>query len=333
MEQVMDTEPPHRLADTSHRVSFEQVCRIVATNTPGGQIRLDLEVVSLGMERSKSGQVATGFDSEQGGEVFDDHGYVPVLRRLVGGKMRFLVSPEGRVLKADGVSEWVERALGPGGRAASVRRLLSTNAVRTLTVVTNADGTTRTNVETSVRLAARPGSAEAAGAGAPAAAPAVRSSVASAVRTFFTVDLFKQFLEFSFLPSAAVRPGERWTVQGETPFVGRGKPRYNAGVTFTGWQRQRGTNCARLDFKGTIAQRASRSAKQDGTLHGSAWIDVEAQFPNAMVLFKDAAFPASANAKASDTNEVADAAAPKRIQQSVAFHLLSVRPTAEAAAP
>jgi hypothetical protein len=105
LDQVMDTDPPNRIADTSHRISFEQVCRIVATNTPGGQVRLDLEVLSLGMERSKSGQMSTGFDSEQGGETFDDHGYVPVLRRMVGGKMRFLVSPQGRVLKADGVSE------------------------------------------------------------------------------------------------------------------------------------------------------------------------------------------------------------------------------------
>jgi hypothetical protein len=163
--------------------------------------------------------------------------------------------------------------------------------------------------------------------------PAVRASVASALRGFFTTDLFKQFLEFSFLPAAPVRAGDRWPAKGETPFVGRGKPAYQAEVKFTGWQRQAGTNCVRLDIQGTIAQRASRSAKKDGVLQGTAWIDVESQFPALVALHKDAGFPASATAKASDTNDLADAASPRRITQDVGIRLLSLRPTGEASAP
>ena len=53
----------------------------------------------MAMERSKGGQVALSFDSDQGGETADDHGYIPVLSNLVSGRLHFLLSPEGRMLR------------------------------------------------------------------------------------------------------------------------------------------------------------------------------------------------------------------------------------------
>lgn len=321
LDQSTDIEPPNPLVSTIHRVDFEQVCLVTVTNAPGGQLRLDMEITALGMERSKAEMISTGFNSEQGGEFFDDLGYVPVLKKLVGGRLRFTLSPDGKVAKSEGISEWLERAFGnPTG----VRPKRPSTTTRVLT--TNAEGRVTTTVlRTPVPTAPAP---------PPDAAPApvppsssVPSNVASTLRGFFTADLFKQLLEFPFLPSAPVRVGDQWKSQGDTPITGRGRPRYNADVKFAGWQRHLGTNCARLDVKGTLAQRVPTS-KKDGTLLGTLWLDVEAQFPAAITLSKDAVFPSSSTSRAVDTNEVSNAAAPKRVRQHMAVYLVSITPPA-----
>lgn len=324
MDTTTDIEPPDPTGNNLHRVTFHQVCLINVTNAASNMLRLDLEVVSLGMERSKANLVSTGFDSEQGGETFDDSGFVPVLRRLVGGKMRFLLAADGRVMKTDGLSEWLERALGSQANTPRVKRVVSSLPTRILTTTTNADGSITTNI--TVTAAAAPAAPASAAA---ASTPAVRSAVASALRNFFTQDLFKQLLEFQFLPTVPVRVGDHWQVQGDTPFSIRGRPRYTADVKFVGWQNHLGTNCARLDVDGTIAQRASRTAKRDGTLDATIWIDTGSRFPLASVLSKEAAFPSNSTSRNPDTNEVANAAAPKRMRQQVTIQLLSMQPTAE----
>src|SRR6266511_2847891 len=116
-----------------HRVTYGQECLVRVTNSPrGGNLELEVEVTSLEMERAKNEGVALSFNSEQGGETIDDFGYVPVLKKMVGGHLRFSVSPGGKLVKFDGISEWLNNALGDKSAirltpAARVKTLIQQN--------------------------------------------------------------------------------------------------------------------------------------------------------------------------------------------------------------
>src|SRR5713226_195320 len=119
----------------AHRVTFAQECVVTATNSGRrDRVGLDMQILSLAMERAKGTQVAMSFDSEQGGETADELGYIPVLQNMVGGHLRFLISPDGKMLRAEGLPEWLSRALGesPPGRPPPLktvmRNLLTTTA-------------------------------------------------------------------------------------------------------------------------------------------------------------------------------------------------------------
>ena len=108
-----------------HRVTFAQECLVTATNAvrgKAGNIGLDMEILSLAMERARGTQVALSFDSEQGGETSDDLGYVPILDALIGGRLHFLLSPDGKMLRAEGIPEWLGHAMGDAPMRKSTMR-------------------------------------------------------------------------------------------------------------------------------------------------------------------------------------------------------------------
>jgi len=108
LEQLTDPDA-NESSDTSmyqHRVTFAQECLVKVTNAPGNRLALDLEVKAVEMERAKGPFVVLAYDSERGGERSDDLGYVPVLDKFIGGHLRFQLSPDGRVMRADGLNEW-----------------------------------------------------------------------------------------------------------------------------------------------------------------------------------------------------------------------------------
>jgi len=199
-----------------------------------------MEILSLAMERAKGGQVPLSFDSEQGGEASDDHGYIPVLKNMVGGHLQFLLSPDGKMMRANGIPEWLARALGDSPARANGPKTVMKRSLMTNSAPSNAGP-----------------SAPAIGVqqtGVTATSPAGnrRSSVASTLRGFFSTDLFRQMLEFNFLPSAPVHVGEEWKSQGDIPINGHGRPPYNAIGKFEGWQPHGETNCARIAVRGHL---------------------------------------------------------------------------------
>src|SRR5580765_4467899 len=114
MEEVTDSSAAADPNEAGiHRVTVAQECMVTATNLRrGDNVGLDMEILSLAMERAKGTAVALSFDSEQGGEASDDYGYIPALQSLVGGHLQFQISPDGRMLRAAGIPEWLARAVG-----------------------------------------------------------------------------------------------------------------------------------------------------------------------------------------------------------------------------
>src|SRR5437868_9036771 len=86
MTQIIDLERPEPNESSQHLVAYEQESLIRVTDgNRVGTLNLDMEIVSLGMERANAGKKALTFDSEQGGETLDEQGFIPVLKKLVGG--------------------------------------------------------------------------------------------------------------------------------------------------------------------------------------------------------------------------------------------------------
>ncbi len=351
-EIVTETEGTDPQNSGRHRVTYGQECLVRVTNSPrGGNLELEVEITSLEMERAKNEGVALSFDSEQGGETIDDFGYVPVLKKMVGGRLRFSVSPGGKLVKFDGISEWLNNALG----AKSPSRPSPTARVKTL-IQQNPPGspgspppTEILNEELAFRraeFAPGPPATNAPGAAAGTAGrmftavpanPARPSSssgdtVGRTLRGFFNTDLFRTLLEFHFLPAAPVRVGDEWKEQGDTPITSRNnRIKYDAQCTFTGWQQHGGTNCARIDAVGkSAAQRPPvKSSNKSGTksgLDGTVWVNTDLAFPKTTVLDKESVLPGDTNTRLVGTNSVTTTTGPKYVREHVTITLLKAFP-------
>jgi len=349
-----------------HRVSFAQECLIKVTNSPRGDtLNLDLEITSLEMERAKGDAVALSFNSAQGGETIDEHGYIPVLKKMIGGHLRFTVSSGGRVMNTLGLGEWVEQALGipPGSRVVrtnSVTKRLPAGpapsvviedipgppgATQDPPVVVTAPVEIRDATKKIVRIATPVPPGAPAPAGSPMSSPSVANDVSRTVRGFFTPDLFRTLLEFHFVPPAPVRVGEEWKESGDTPITGRiSRIKYEATCKFAGWQQQHGTNCARINALGKRVTKsppaippASPGVKGSGKvapetktgLDGTVWINKDLGFPVSTLLDKESAFPGDTSTRLVGTNRVTTTGAPKFIRERVTITLLEVTPPAE----
>ncbi len=314
----------------AHRVTFAQECMVTATNSGrGDRVGLDMEILSLAMERAKGTQVAMSFDSEQGGETADELGYIPALQNMVGGHLHFLISPDGKMLRADGLPEWLARALGESpGRPPPLRTVTKT------LITTNAppadSGPVPTNAPPNVvRKVGRN-----IGAPPPGSTPGSRrNAVSSTLRNFFTPDLYRQMLEFRFLPSALVRVGDEWKTQGDLPLNGRVQFRFDASGKFPGWQQHGQTNCARVDVHGTLspqgtpppagppAKKSSPSPVKD-TLQATLWVDTQLSFPVTTVWDTHAALSSPNTIRQQGTNNFVTNSLPKSVHQNVAITLL-----------
>ena len=327
VEMEVLTEPgvPDPNEAGQHRVTFAQECLVTATNTAkGGNVGLDLEILALAMERAKGASVALTFDSEQGGEASDDYGYIPVMTNLIGGHLQFLVSADGKMLRATGINEWLARAMSDA--PASVR-------TPTPRMVANRpppnpppdDPALATNaIARVIRQVTRPG----ASGGAPAGKG--RSTVANTLRNLFTQDQFRQLIEFHFIPSAPVRVHEEWKAQGEILISGHGRFHYNAAPRFAGWQQHGQTNCARIDAHGKLAapgtSTSTNAPPKPDTLKGSVWINQELAFPVTTMLDLEMPRPDNPAASKQGTNNVPAKNLPKSVHEHVAISLLEVGP-------
>ena len=347
-----------------HRVTYGQECIVRVTNSlRGSNLDLDVEITSVEMERAKGEGVALSFNSDQGGENIDDMGYVPVLKKLVGGRLRFSVSPGGKVVRFEGIPEWLNNAIGSKtvNRPAPPTRVKTlspgppgplggpppvevqseeltfrqvelgpgmrvTNAGRTMVVGTNRSFMvvgTNRNQWTGPVIPARPATSPSGAA----------DTVARTLRGFFTVELFRTLLEFHFLPAAPVRVGDEWKESGDTPITGRSTPRvkYDAQCKFTGWQQHGGTNCARIDALGkTAAQtppgKGSKKSGHKSGMDGKVWVNTDLGFPATTILDKESVLPGDTNTRVVGTNSVTTTTGPKYARQHVNITLLKVIP-------
>ena len=352
-EILTETEGADPQSSGLHRVTYGQECIVRVTNSArGGNLDLEVEITSVEMERAKNEAVALNFNSEQGGESIDDMGYVPVLKKLVGGRLRFSVSPGGKLVKFDGIPEWLNNALGskstprpttntrvktlirqnsPGspptvevlsedvvsGRAQFAPGQPLTNAPRAMVVGTNR------SINSVPAIPSRPTTSSGSGGA---------DTVARTLRGFFNTDLFRTLLEFHFLPAASVRVGDEWKEQGDTPIAGRStRVKYNAQCTFRGWQQRGATNCARIDGLGkTAAQtppgKASRKSGRKSGLDGTVWVNTGLAFPAATVLDKESVLPGDTNTRMVGTNSVTTTTGPKYAREHVTVTLLKATP-------
>jgi hypothetical protein len=347
-EIVTETGGTDSRKNDRHRVTYGQECLVRVTNSPrGGNLELEVEVTSLEMERAKNEGVVLSFDSAQGGETVDEFDYVPVLKKMVGGRLRFSVSPGGKLVKFDGVSEWLNNALG----SKSTNRSPPTARVKTLIQQNPPASPGRPPPAEALsegvairQLEPLPGPLATNPLGAagrvftavpanPARPPSGNGdTVARTLRGFFNNDLFRTFLEFHFLPAAPVRVGDEWKEQGDTPITSRNnRIKYDAKCTFTGWQQHAGTNCARIDAVGKSAvqtppgKSSNKSGRKSG-LDGTVWVNTDLAFPKTTVLDKESVLPGDTNTRLVGTNSVTTTTGPKYIRERVTITLLKATP-------
>jgi hypothetical protein len=347
-EIVTETEGADAQNAGRHRVTYGHECLVRVTNSPrAGNLELEVEVISLEMERAKNEAVALCYNSEQGGETVDDLGYIPVLKKMIGGHLRFSVSPGGKLVRFDGVTDWLNNALG----AKTVSRSTTVSRVKTVLqqpppgtpgspqpveVLSEDSAVRRVEFPPGRSVTNVPGAPGRIFTALPANPPRAPSGGADTVgrtlRGFFNTDLFRTFLEFRFLPSAPVRVGDEWKEQGDTPITSRNnRIKYDAQCTFAGWQQHGGTNCARIDAVGKRAAQmppgnATRKSGAKTGLDGTVWVNTGLAFPATTVLDKETVLPGDTNTRMIGTNSVTTTTGPKFIREHVTITLLKAIP-------
>ena len=319
MTQITDLERPEPNESSQHFVGYDQDYLIKVTEgNRAGTVNLDMQILALGMERANAGKKALSFDSEQGGETMDELGYIPVLKRLIGGHVRFQVSSNGTVLRVEGVSEWLERAM----RSTNVSAMTSVMLEDPLDPGINPPPAVRVIRQGGRTITTSSSSSSSSGVG---------GKVGSTLRSFFSQDHFKQMVELPFLPPTPVRIGDVWSARGDTPISTRGRFRYEASCKFEGWQMHSGTNCARIGVEGTLGGSnlppGAKPPAKPKNLHATVWVNTELQFPATLVIDKSTWAPPDSSTRLAGTNRVTSTQPQKVIQQRVATTLLWAGPS------
>jgi hypothetical protein len=317
--------------DDLHSVILGQEYAVVVANVyTNGNRKLELQILSIEMQRSKGPQFALMYDSTMKGEVIDDNGFVPALDALIGGKVRCTVTPDGKVTRVEGVSALMNRAgVSSSSGAKTVRRLV--------------DGIMVTNT-----------------IAPPTNRPVIRrSATASAVRNLFNTDFFKQLVEFNYLPPSAVKIGDSWKTQREF-YLNSTVGRLSAEATtlFKGWQKQRQqdviTNCVRLEMSAELKPQPRPAAPRGGTnappgappppppsspfeegvLHGLIWLNPEMEFPIARRFDQTVSYISGRGTvvRIEGTNRIMQRFA-KNLEQSMSIRLIDLKPLPGTAAP
>jgi hypothetical protein len=311
-EQLTDDDMTDGSDSGQHRVAFAQECQIDVTESrKEGSLQADVTVLSLAMERSKGNQIVVSFDSEPGWEpVTEEDHYTAIMRELVGGRMKFLVAPDGKVLNSQGLPQWLNKGFNSDPRVAAAGK----KNPGTITVTNVVNGVT--NVTRKALNNPNMGGRD------------KRSSVVNSLRNFFTPDHFRQMFEFSHLPAQPVRVGETWNAQGPTSMSGRSTSRYNTTDEFVGWQLNSNTNCARININGEFMPNGlTMPSNKRGTFKGTVWVNTDLGFPMTQGFYKQGFFPDSATSKQIGTNNVASATGNyKSVSQTVSITLIEVAP-------
>lgn len=97
----------------------------VTNVAPDGSRLLQMEVLAVQMETGRDDGVTMSFDSANRVMQVEDSPLVDRLRKLVGLKLKFHVSPENKVTRVDGIKELNDRTSGGGtaGRGVAVAAL------------------------------------------------------------------------------------------------------------------------------------------------------------------------------------------------------------------
>src|SRR3954452_5147815 len=232
-----DTSDPDK---RQHRVTFSQESQIDITSArQSTNLSAEVTILSLAMERAKGETVVVSFDSEQGVEaITEENHYNAILRNLVGGKIKFLITPEGKVLSAQGLPQWLNKAfaadpkppVAPGAAARNIKG--ATNNIPS----TNGGSNILRKAINAMSTAPRD----------------KRTTVVNALRNFFDQAHFAQIFEFSHLPPDPVRVSAEWPSRGVTPISSRPSAQYETKDKFVGWQMNGHTNCARINIDGQL---------------------------------------------------------------------------------
>ncbi len=180
---------------------------ITVTNvaSDGGRA-LELEILAVQMDIASGDSYVLNFDSENPGVSLTENATTDQLQKLVGGKIRYQVSADNKVMRMDGMRELMDRVGSGGGRGNR-------------------------------------------GPGGPG----------GVVGRIFTPQYFRQLVEFAGLPPQPVTIGESWPVRREIS-VGQPNPfPVDLTATFRGWQKHENRNCARTDFTGDLAPKATNT--------------------------------------------------------------------------
>jgi hypothetical protein len=311
-----DTSDPDK---RQHRVTFSQESQIDVTSArQSTNLSAEVTILSLAMERAKGETVVVSFDSDQGVEaITEENHYNAILRNLVGGKIKFLITPEGKILSAQGLPQWLNKAFASDPKPAVAPGAAARNAKGNTNAVPNTNGPPNAVRKANNNMAAAPKDK--------------RTTVVSAIRNYFDQAHFAQIFEFSHLPPDPVRVGAEWTSRGVTPISSRPSAQYETKDKFVGWQMNSHTNCARINIDGQLFPAGTpASAIKKGTLTGSIWINQPLAFPMTTSFEKQVSFPDTAAARRTGTNTIATAGAPhKSVHQTVTISLLDLTPLEE----
>jgi hypothetical protein len=100
----------------------------------GGR-ELEMEFLAVSME-SKLPSTTLSFDSKQQAENDTGNPFAAVLRRMVGGKLKFLTDTNGNIESVQGIDEFTKRIIGPegetNGMALALKSLMSEESMKNM---------------------------------------------------------------------------------------------------------------------------------------------------------------------------------------------------------
>jgi hypothetical protein len=118
----------------------------------------------------------------------------------------------------------------------------------------------------------------------------VRGVAGNVLSRFFNQQFFRDIIEMGLLPRDPIKVKDKWTLSRQVS-GGQwgGNAQLDLNYEFRGWQRHDGTNCARLDFSGTLKPPGAPSnqppgrktvvrlgsSSEQGTVSGQCWYNPE----------------------------------------------------------
>jgi len=243
----------------SQQTSLAHEYAVIVTNAPeSGKRGLDVELLSIEVEETMGGRTLLTYDSQNRVVGTGGNPAAEALARMIGGRIRFLVDADNKVLAEQGMNDLLARANQPGTNN-------TTQGGRF-----GGGGGNRGFASGGGGIVARQGGA---------------------------LENFKQMLALSVLPQGEFRVGDTWPAQFEIT-AGGPRPIVVAGTNlFRGWQEHERKKCARIEFTGTVGgEQATNSAGSgnfrggrrggggmmmlsQGTISGVCWIDPGSGLP------------------------------------------------------